>query len=76
MSGGGQKSFQINNLTMPNTISSMKYEAKKYVPGLADAGAPHVDGDDPREGVRRNFQKTIFTMLNNVFSIYLIRNVL
>ena len=47
MSGVGQKSFQINNLAMHNTISSMKYEAKKSIPGLADAGVPHVDGDGP-----------------------------
>ena len=32
---------------MPNYISSMKY-ALKSVPGLADVGVPHGDGDGPR----------------------------
>ena len=35
------------NLTMPNNFSSTKY-AEKSVPGLADVGVPHGDGDDPR----------------------------
>ena len=34
----------MTNLTMPNNISSMKY-ALKSVPGLADVGVPHGDGD-------------------------------
>ena len=43
----GQKKFQMTNFTMPNNISSMKY-ALKSVPGLADVGVPHGDGDGPR----------------------------
>ena len=39
--------------------------ALKSVPGLADAGVPHGDGDDPRGEVRNNFQMTNFTMPNN-----------
>ena len=37
----------MTNFTMPNNISSMKY-ALKSVPGLADVGDPHGDGDGPR----------------------------
>ena len=36
----------MTNLNMPNNISSMKY-ALKSVPGLADVGVPHGDGDGP-----------------------------
>ena len=36
---------------------------------LGHAGVPHVDGDDPKEGVRRKFQKTNSTMPNNTFSM-------
>ena len=39
--------FQMTNFTMPNNISSMKY-ALKSVPGLADVGVAHGDGDGPR----------------------------
>ena len=39
--------FLMTNFTMPNNISSMKY-ALKAVPGLADVGVPHGDGDGPR----------------------------
>ena len=46
MSGGVRKKFQIINLTMPNNFYRMKY-ALKSVPGLADIGVPHVDGDGP-----------------------------
>ena len=61
-------------LTMPNNISSMKY-ALKSVPGLADVGVPHGDGDDPRtpprcmEGVWKKCQITNFIMPNNVSSM-------
>ena len=41
------KKYQITNFTMPNNISSMKY-ALKSVPGLADVGVLHGDGDGPR----------------------------
>ena len=37
----------MTNLTKPNNMSSMKY-APKLVPGLADVGVPHGDGDGPR----------------------------
>ena len=36
----------MTDLTMPNKVSSIKY-ALKSVPGLADVGVPHGDGDDP-----------------------------
>ena len=42
-----QKKFQMTNLTMPNNFCFMKY-ALKSVPGLADVGVPHGDGDGPR----------------------------
>ena len=41
---GVWKKFQMTNFTMPNNISSMKY-ALKSVPGLADVGVLHGDGD-------------------------------
>ena len=46
---------------MPNNFSSMKY-ALKSVPGLADVGEPHGDGDGPRapprcpEGSEKSFK--------------------
>ena len=70
MVGQVRKKFQITNLTMPNNVSSMKY-ALKSVPGLADVGVPHGDGDGPRtpprcmEGVRKTFQITYLTILDN-----------
>ena len=39
-----QKKFQMTNFNIPNYISSMKY-ALKSVPGLADVGVPHGDGN-------------------------------
>ena len=46
MSGWVSKKFQMTNFTMPNKTSSMKYSVKS-VPGLADVGVPHGDGDGP-----------------------------
>ena len=46
MSGKVRKQFQMNNFTVPNNISSMKY-ALKSIPGIADVGVPHGDGDGP-----------------------------
>ena len=52
----------------------MKY-AVKSVPGLADVGVPHGDGDGPRtaprcmEGVWKKFQMTDFIMPNIIYSI-------
>ena len=46
MSGGARKKFQITNFTMPNNFSSMEYSLKS-IPGLADIGVPHGDGDGP-----------------------------
>ena len=43
---GVWKKFQMANLTMPKNFSFMKY-AKKSVPGLADVGEPHGDGEAP-----------------------------
>ena len=45
------KKFQMTNFDMPNNVSSMKY-ALKSVPGLADVGVPHGDGDGPRAAPR------------------------
>ena len=64
----------MTNFNMPNNVSSMKY-ALKPVPGLADVGVPHGDGDGPRtpprcmEGVWKKFQMTNFDMPNNVSSM-------
>ena len=44
---GVWKKFKMTNFVMPNNIYSMKY-ALKSVPGLADVGVPHGDGDGPR----------------------------
>ena len=44
---GVRKKFQTTNFTMPNNSCSMKY-ALKSVPGLADVGVLHGDGDGPR----------------------------
>ena len=47
MSGLVRKKFQMTNLTVPNNLFFMKY-AQKSVPGLADVGVLHGDGDGPR----------------------------
>ena len=47
MSGGVREKIQMINFTMSNNSCSMKY-ALKSVPGLADVGVPHGDGDGPR----------------------------
>ena len=71
---GVWKQFQMTNLTMPNNFSFMKC-AEKSVPGLADVGVPHGDGDGPRtpprwlEGVWKKFQMTNLTMPNNFSSM-------
>ena len=44
MSGEVRKKFQMTNFTMPNNSCSKKY-ALKSVPGLADVGVLHGDGD-------------------------------
>ena len=68
------KKFQMTHFDMPNNVSSMKY-ALKSVPGLADVGVPHGDGDGPRtpprwlEGVWKKFQMTNLTMPNNFSSM-------
>ena len=62
----------MTNLTMPNNFSFMKY-AEKSVPGLADVGVSHGDGDGSRtaprcmEGVWTKFQMTNLTIPNNFF---------
>ena len=45
------KKFQMSNFDMPNNFFSMKYPLKS-VPGLADVGVPHGDGDGPRTSPR------------------------
>ena len=65
----------MTHFDMPNNVSSMK-DSLKPVPGLADVGVPHGDGDGPTtaprcmEGVWKKFQMTNFEMPNHVFSIY------
>ena len=45
---GVWKKFQMTNFTLPNNIFSMKFSLKS-VPGLADVGDSHGDGDGPPE---------------------------
>ena len=71
---GVWKKFLMTNFTMPNKFSSMKYSLKS-VPGLADVGVPHGDGDGPRTSPRcigrvwKKFQMTNFDMPNKVSSM-------
>ena len=44
------------DLPMPINFSFMKY-AEKSVPGLADVGVPHGDGDGPRTPPRGSGSK-------------------
>ena len=68
------KKFQMTNFDMPNNVFSVKYGLKS-VPGLADVGVPHGDGDGtrtpPRSRVRvwKKFQMPNFDMPNNFFSM-------
>ena len=70
MVGGGHEIVEMTNFTIPNNISSVIY-ALKSVPGLADVGVLHGDGDVPRtpprwlEGVWKKFQMTDLTMPDN-----------
>ena len=48
---GVWKKFQMTNFTMTNNSCSMK-DALKPVPGLADVGVPHGDGDDPQSSTQ------------------------
>ena len=59
----------------------MKFSLKP-VPGLADVGVPHGDGDGSRtpprcmEGVWKKFQTTDFIMPNNISSMkYAVKSV-
>ena len=64
----------MTNFDMPNNFFSMKY-ALKSVPGLADVGVPHGDGDGARTPPRsrgrvwKKFQTTNFYIPNNVSSM-------
>ena len=42
-----RKKFEMTNFPISNNFSFMKH-AEKSVPGLADVGVPHGDGDGPR----------------------------
>ena len=70
MSGEVRKKFQMTNSTKPNKSCSLKY-ALKSVPGFADVGVPHGDGDGPitppgcLEVVRKKIQFTNLTIPNN-----------
>ena len=48
---GVRKKFQMTNFNMPNNLCFMKY-ALKSVPGLADVGVLHGDGDGPGSKIR------------------------
>ena len=52
----GQKKFQMTNFSMPYIVSSIKYSLKS-VPGLADVGVLHGDGDGPRTQARGSGSK-------------------
>ena len=68
------KKFQMTNVTMPNNTCFMTY-ALKSVPGFADVGVLHGNGDGPRtpprclEGVWKKFQMTNFDKPTNVSSM-------
>ena len=67
------KKLQLTNFDMPKNASSMKYILKS-VPGLADVGVLHGDGDGPRAPPRclggpKKFHMTNFTMPNNFCSM-------
>ena len=70
MSGRTRIKFLMTNITVPNNFCFMKY-ALKSVPGPADVGVLHGDGDGPRtpprclEGVRKKFQMTNLSIPNN-----------
>ena len=53
---GVWKKFYMTNFEMPNNISSMNY-ALKSVPGIADAGVPHGNGDGSRTPPRCLYQR-------------------
>ena len=69
---------------MANSISFMK-DALKSIPGLADVGVPHGDGDGPRTpsprsqmsgGVRKKFQISNLTIPKNIsFIKYALKSV-
>ena len=64
----------MTNFDTSNNISSMEYTLKS-VPGLADVGVPHGDGDGARTPPRsrgqvwKKFQMTNLTMANNFSSM-------
>ena len=43
----GKEKVSMTSFDIPNNVSSMKF-ALKSVPGFADVGVPHGDGDGPR----------------------------
>ena len=79
MSGVARKKFQTSNLTMPNYFCFIKF-ALKSVPGLADVGAPHGDGDGPRtpprclEGSGKSFKWLILLCLTTSLSWSMLKN--
>ena len=64
---------------MPNNFSFMKY-AGKSVPGLADVGVPHGDGDGPRtpprwlEGSGKSFKRLILLCLTTSLPWSMLKN--
>ena len=70
MSRGCRFFVHVTYFTVPNNISRMKFTLKS-VPGLADVGVLHGDGDGPRaqprcQGGPEKFQMTYLTMPNNI----------
>ena len=55
----------MTNLTMPKNFSFFKH-AEKSVPGLADVGVPHGDGDGPELWPRGPDQKSTHTTLTSM----------
>ena len=48
-SGGDKKEFQIPHLRLNDSYLTISLQyALKSIPGLADVGVPHEDGDGPR----------------------------
>ena len=65
----------MTNVTIPNNFCYVKY-ALKSVPGLADVGVLHGDGDGRRTparclgGVRKKFLMPNFTMPSNSSAVF------
>ena len=59
MSGEVRKKFQMTNFTMPNNLFFLK-NAIILIPGVADVGVPHGDGDEAVT-LARGFRSKMYT---------------